>query len=141
MKPKIFLGYAAACLCVLRLQAADTIPPAVLNITPPPGATVSNLTQVIVLFNEPVVSVLSWNLQINGIDADAVVGTGASNFTFSFTQPLPGAITIPGNPPKTSLILPAIPLLAAAIGNTLSWIPFHPPCSRPLLHQDLPCLA
>src|SRR5512142_537180 len=98
MKKSICAAYVVACLYALSLTAADTTPPVVLSITPAPGSTVSNLAQVTVLFNEPVVSVFAWNLLVNGADADGVVSTGSSNFVFTFTQPLPGPVTISWEP-------------------------------------------
>src|SRR5438270_13836085 len=95
------LRWALAALFVLpfaSIQAADTTPPAILSMTPAPGSTVSNLTQINVLFTEPVVGVQNWNLQINGNDANSVAGVGFTNFTFSFTQPLPGVVPVNWDP-------------------------------------------
>src|SRR5437016_8043825 len=83
---------------LLPLQAADTIPPTVLSISPSPGSTVGNLTQITVVFSEPVVNVQDWNLQINGNDAASVTGVGFTNFTFAFTQPLPGMVPVSWDP-------------------------------------------
>jgi beta-lactam-binding protein with PASTA domain len=73
-------------------RAADTTPPTILSTTPTPGATVSNLSQVTIIFSEPVVGVDAEDLQVDGEGAAGVTGIGSTNFTFSFTQPPAGLI-------------------------------------------------
>src|SRR5438477_2614832 len=80
------------CLYVISVSAADTTPPAIYSITPAPGSTVSNLTQVTIVFTEPVTGVAPGNLQVNGGDADAVLGANSTNFVFTFTQPPSGLV-------------------------------------------------
>src|SRR5258708_5323535 len=81
-------------LQLVPLRAADSIPPTVVSVTPAPGGTIGNLAQVTVVFSEPVVDVEAWNLQINGADAATVSAGGFTNFTFSFTQPPPGMVSV-----------------------------------------------
>ncbi len=80
--------------CCVWVRAADTTPPTIISTTPLPGSTVNNLTQINVVFSEPVVGVEAWNIQVNATDAADVSGIGFTNFTFTFTQPLPGAVSI-----------------------------------------------
>ncbi len=72
----------------------DNIAPAIGAIVPPPNATVRDLTQVSVTFNEPVTGVDAGDLKINNVAATAVSGSGAGPYTFTFTQPATGAVTI-----------------------------------------------
>src|SRR6266513_2969118 len=75
-------------------HAADTTPPAVLTVSPAPGSTVSNLSQIQFVFSEPVVGVEPDDLQVNGDGTADVVGVGGTNFTFTFTQPPAGAVYV-----------------------------------------------
>ncbi|MCX8155774.1 MAG: lamin tail domain-containing protein [Verrucomicrobiae bacterium] len=61
----------------------DRLPPVIRELTPPAGATVSNLTEVTVRFSEPVQGVDAADLLINGMPAGSVNGGGAI-YTFSF---------------------------------------------------------
>ncbi|WCJ60368.1 lamin tail domain-containing protein [Fontisphaera persica] len=61
----------------------DRLPPVIVSLTPPAGATVSNLTQVTIQFSEPVQGVDAGDLLVNGVGAASVTGTGAV-FTFTF---------------------------------------------------------
>lgn len=62
--------------------------------TPNPGATVSSLTSIAITFNEAVTGVDADDLTINGESATFVTGSGVGPYTFTFTQPPPGAVTI-----------------------------------------------
>src|SRR5882724_355081 len=66
--------------------------PTVLSLAPAPNSTVSNLTQVTVVFNAPVRGVEAGDLLINGGPADSVSSTNSTNFVFTFTQPPPGQV-------------------------------------------------
>jgi len=72
----------------------DNVPPVVLTVSPPPGATVRDLTQFIVTFAEPVTGVNAADLQIAGAPAQNVTGSGSGPYTFGFTQPATGAVEI-----------------------------------------------
>ena len=72
----------------------DNLPPAGSTISPPPGATVRDLTQVQVTFNEPVLGVNAADLLINSVPATNVTGSAAGPYTFLFSQPVTGAVEI-----------------------------------------------
>lgn len=64
----------------------DQVAPVISSVTPPGGSPVTNLTQVIVSFSEPVTNVNASDLRINGVAASSVAG-GPAVYTFSFPQP------------------------------------------------------
>ena len=72
----------------------DNVPPSVTLISPPPGATVRDLTQVAVTFSEPVTGVNASDLRINNVAAASVSGSAAGPYTFTFTQPAVGGVEI-----------------------------------------------
>ena len=72
----------------------DLTPPAVLSITPMPGATVSRLEAVEVLFNEAVIGVDAGDLLINGVPATTVSGSGAGPYHFDFLAPALGVVQL-----------------------------------------------
>ena len=72
----------------------DNVPPDVISITPPPGATVRSLTQIAVTFTEPVTGVGAGDLLANNTPARSVVGSAAGPYTFTFTQPATGEVQI-----------------------------------------------
>ena len=71
----------------------DTLAPAVLTRIPAAGASITNLTQVQVVFSEPVVNVDAADLLVSGSPAVGLSGSGAS-YVFSFSQPLPGTVSL-----------------------------------------------
>jgi hypothetical protein len=81
------------CLAAVRLSAAT--PPTVQSVLPPPG-TIDVLTQVTVLFSEPVTGVAAADLLVNGIAAaDLSVAGGGTTYTFTFaSQPAYGTVQI-----------------------------------------------
>ncbi len=72
--------------------AMANTPPSIATVNPPAG-TVSNLTQVTVVFSRSVTGVDASDLLINGLPATAVVGANAS-YTFTFPQPPGGEVTV-----------------------------------------------
>jgi hypothetical protein len=64
----------------------DRIPPFVLAQVPEANAWVTNLTQITVIFSEPVSGVDASDLLINGVAATNRTGSGAT-YTFAFRQP------------------------------------------------------
>lgn len=66
--------------------------PTILSQTPAAG-TIIGLTQIAVLFSEPVTGVNASDLLINGTAAATVSGSGA-NYVFSFPQPAYGPVAI-----------------------------------------------
>lgn len=74
----------------LRTIVAETVPPTIVNVSPPPG-NVTTLNEVTVTFSEPVLNVNADDLLINTQPASAVSGSGAT-YTFAFDQPIFGAV-------------------------------------------------
>jgi len=70
----------------------DVTPPVVKNLTPPPGATVASLTQLRVVFSEPVTGVTAGDVRVQGAPASAVSGAGAGPYVFTFAEPAPGGV-------------------------------------------------
>jgi hypothetical protein len=66
--------------------------PTILSQTPAAG-TINELTQIAVLFSEPVTGVNASDFLINGTAAASVSGSGA-NYVFSFPQPAYGPVAI-----------------------------------------------
>lgn len=75
------------------LWAADTQPPVLQAVVPPPGAVVSNLTSITVTFSEPVQGIFAAEFLVNGAPASAVFGSNAV-YTYTFTQPFPGPVMV-----------------------------------------------
>src|SRR5437867_8810832 len=71
----------------------DLAGPLVIGQTPPAGASLSELTNITVTFNEPVSGVDAADLLVNGIPATSVTGSDAA-YTFGFPQPAIGIATI-----------------------------------------------
>ncbi len=72
----------------------DNVPPVVTTVSPPPGATVRDLTQIIISFNEPVAGVNASDLRANGVAATSVSGSSAGPYTFTFAPPSTGAVDV-----------------------------------------------
>jgi hypothetical protein len=77
---------------VVNPPPVNTNPPTIVQVIPAPG-TIGVLTNIQVIFSEPVVNVDASDLLINGIPATSVSGSG-SNYVFSFPQPAYGTIQI-----------------------------------------------
>ncbi len=82
----------------LTAAVADTTPPQVLNITPPPDSLNTNLVQITVAFSESVTNVRAANLLINGSAATALVSNSPSIWSFRFPLPLAGAMNVAWHP-------------------------------------------
>jgi len=70
----------------------DNIAPTIVSTAPAVGATVSALTQVQVVFSEPVAGVDAADLRINGQPATNLVGSGFGPYTFQFPQAGQGSV-------------------------------------------------
>jgi hypothetical protein len=80
---------------VWNYTLADLVPPTVRLTSPTPGATVATLTQIEVVFSEPVAGVDASDLRINGQAASSVEpAEGGERFQFHFPQPADGTVTI-----------------------------------------------
>ncbi|HUR46534.1 MAG TPA: lamin tail domain-containing protein, partial [Candidatus Saccharimonadales bacterium] len=84
------LGFDAS----LQSFKFDPNPPLVLSALPAASATVTNLSQLTVNFNEPVSGVDAFDLLVNGSAAASVVAVNSSTYTFSFPQPPYGTVQI-----------------------------------------------
>jgi hypothetical protein len=70
----------------------------ITNVVPPPGATLSNLTQITVSFDKPVSGVDAADFLVNDEPAGAVTGPSGTNcYTFTFTPPSAGLVGISWN--------------------------------------------
>jgi hypothetical protein len=78
----------------LEAIITETIPPVVADVTPAPGATVTNLVQMTVAFSEPVSGVSAADLLVNGVGTTMVLPVSSSVYTFSFPQPAYGTVQI-----------------------------------------------
>lgn len=98
----------------------DTIPPTVASVTPAPGAQQS-LTQIGVVFSEPVAGVDASDLLVNGQPAIAASGSGTT-WTFDLPAGLSGTVTASWAP-QTGIIDLANPpnSFKPAVGGE-SWI-------------------
>ncbi len=88
----IVMGMSLDADVITRIQ--DTVRPTVTPLNPPAGATVTSLTQVEVLFSEPVDGVDAGDLLINGAAATGLSFGVPGQFVFSFPQPATGAVQI-----------------------------------------------
>lgn len=70
----------------------DNLPPHVSQLTPPASAKVSHLSQIEVLFDEPVQGLDAADLLINGVAATNVTGSSLGPYTFQFVQPADGLV-------------------------------------------------
>lgn len=75
------------------IQVFVPMPPAITTITPPTGSILTSLNQLQVSFNKLVTGVEAEDLIINGTHAVSLSGSG-SNYTFGFSQPLPGNVSV-----------------------------------------------
>jgi len=87
-------------LCVVGLaglaHSAFGQAPTILSVTPTPGSTVANLTNLTnatITFSEPVVGLMAADLLVNEVPATARTGSGATH-TFHFSSPLPGPVAL-----------------------------------------------
>jgi len=71
----------------------DNTTPTIAALTPGSGATIRSLTNIIVLFSEPVTGVNAADLLINGSPAAGVTSIG-SEYTFTFSQPPTGTVQV-----------------------------------------------
>lgn len=76
----------------------DNTAPVVAALTPAASAMVRSLTNITVLFSEGVAEVDVADLLINGTPAASVTPVGASQYIFTFPQPVPGTVQISWTP-------------------------------------------
>jgi hypothetical protein len=80
----------------LSARIHETVPPLLIGCNPASG-TVTHLTQIGVIFSEPVTGLTADDLLINGQAAASVTGSGDS-YTFCFPQPAYGQVTVNWDP-------------------------------------------
>ncbi|RYD72017.1 MAG: hypothetical protein EOP84_23890, partial [Verrucomicrobiaceae bacterium] len=88
------LRFLAAFLLAVSSATISFAAPTQSTLTPSAGATVSSLTSVSVSFSEAVAGIDASDLLINGEEANAVSGSGAGPYVFTFTQPTPGTVSV-----------------------------------------------
>lgn len=84
---------AGAAANTLRYTLVDTEAPVVAGQTPTAGSTVSNLSEVLVVFSQSVTGVNAGNLLMNGVPATSSSGSGTS-YAFSFDLPPYGLVAL-----------------------------------------------
>lgn len=72
----------------------DDIPPTIIDVTPNPSSTVPDLTTVEVVFSENVQGVDAGDLLINGKPATSLNALAPNDYTFGFSQPAEGKVTL-----------------------------------------------
>lgn len=121
----------------LTAAANETVAPLVLNRLPAPGEA-TNLSQVTVIFSEPVTGVDVGDLVLNGFPATAMTSANATTYTFRF-GPLPfgpvRASWITGHGIADTAGTPN-GLLETEAANSWNYLLIDP--SAPLLQQRLP---
>lgn len=81
-----------------QYQLLDAAPPTLASVTPVPGTSVPALTNISLLFSEPVSGVNASDLRINANGATSLSGSGAGPYIFGFAQPALGVVQITWNP-------------------------------------------
>ena len=71
----------------------DVTPPTVATVTPAPGRSVSNLSEVQVAFSEPVMNLYPEDLLVNGIPATQA-SIASNTYIFTFSPPPPGSVSL-----------------------------------------------
>lgn len=72
----------------------DNSPPLVASVEPPPGLTLASLAQVRLTFNEAVTNVEAADLLINGQPASSLTIHSLLDYSFGFSQPNTGLVTV-----------------------------------------------
>ncbi len=72
----------------------DTFAPEVTTINPVPGATLTHLSQLAVVFSEPVTGVEASDLLVNGQAATQVTREGTGPYIFAFPAPAAGTVEV-----------------------------------------------
>src|SRR5262245_13026488 len=86
-------------LCILMaigstaLSQDNSAPISILQTTPAPGETISELTSVEVIFSESVSGVDATDLLVNGQPAVEITSHAPDQFIFTFPEPQTGPVT------------------------------------------------
>ncbi|MBK7998624.1 MAG: CotH kinase family protein [Verrucomicrobia bacterium] len=81
-------------LAASSMLAQDIVPPTIDRLTPSPDTTVRTLSNVEVIFSEPVDGIDAGDLLLNGVAATNVFGGVPGQYVWQFTQPATGAVSI-----------------------------------------------
>src|SRR4051812_25078154 len=76
------------------LSTVDDVAPTIISVDPPDGARVPNLSFINVIFSESVSGVDASDLLINGAAATSIVTNNPNDYTFYFTQPPTGSVSV-----------------------------------------------
>ncbi|MDB6034849.1 MAG: metallophosphoesterase, partial [Verrucomicrobiales bacterium] len=124
-----------------QYQLLDAVPPALVSINPPPGATIAGLSSISVTFSEPVTGVNASDLLVNSVPVSSLAGSGSGPYTFAFPQPPQGTVQVawaaghgiqdfsgnPFSPAPWSYTLDT-----NSAGVVISEIMYHPSSENPL---------
>jgi len=86
-------GASAASPAITIIAYPNTVAPFILTNFPPRFTNVTNLTNITIVFSEPVQNVDAGDMLLNGTPATGVTGSG-STYVFSFPQPPYGEVEI-----------------------------------------------
>jgi hypothetical protein len=86
-------GTSAPVNITITTPPTNTVAPIIAARNPAAGANVTNLSSIQVTFSERVQGVDASDLLVNGVPASNVTGT-SSNYTFTFSQPVYGTVTV-----------------------------------------------
>src|SRR4029434_1646984 len=89
---RVVLAAGLLLFLVSSLHAQDTTPPTIINVSPAPG-TVNYLTNITVVFSEPVDGIDEHDFLIEGLAVASISG-GGTTYTFRFEQPPYGTVQI-----------------------------------------------
>ena len=90
--PLAFNGTASSNIWSYNL--ADVVAPTIVAKSPAAGTSSTNLTSINVTFSEDVTGVNAGDLLVSGSPASGLVANSGSNYTFSFSQPQAGLVSI-----------------------------------------------
>lgn len=109
------------------LPNTELAAPLVAAQEPAPGYLMA-LTNIVVIFSEPVTNLHAEDLLVNGVPATSVVAVSNRFFTFGFPQPPygPVAITWAANHGIVDLDLTPKPFVASYAGNTWQYVLLNP---------------
>ncbi|MGC8828764.1 MAG: Ig-like domain-containing protein [Verrucomicrobiia bacterium] len=99
----------------------DKLAPYIVSSTPAVGASVSNLTQITITFNEKVSGVDASDLLINGSPAAEVTTTDNITYTFTFPRPLYGVVIVSWASENGIADMAVEPNAFVPSGNSATW--------------------
>jgi hypothetical protein len=102
-------------------ELRDLAAPTVAGRNPPAGATVTNLTEVTVIFSEAVTGVDAADFLVNNQPAERVSSTTNTTYTFGFVQPANGPVNISWATGHSIQDLAAVPNLFNSTNANALW--------------------